>query len=160
MIIQQDGASSHIPSHDPEFRYHHATQGLLWNISLETQPAKSPDTHVLDLSFFRALQSAQWGLGCVGNNIDALIAQVRRAFELFEPRKIDFGFLVTLQTCLDEILAIHGGNDYTLQHIGKEQMLNAGILPARIVASERAMEVYRLIENQPRPPAPQVVAQE
>ena len=78
---------------------------------------------------------------------------------MFEPRKIDFGFL-TLQTCLDEILAIHGGNDYTLQHIGKEQMLNAGILPARIVASERAMEVYRLIENQPRPPAPQVAAQE
>ena len=133
VIIQQDGASSHIPSWDPEFRYH-ATQGQ-WNISLETQPAKSPDTNVLDLSFFRALQSAQWGLGCVGNNIDALIAQVRRAFALFEPRKIDFGFL-TLQTCLDEILGVHGDNDYTLPHIGKEQMLNAGILPERIAASE------------------------
>ncbi len=90
----------------------------------------------------------------MGNNIDALIAQVRRAFELFEPRKIDFGFL-TLQTCLDEILGVHGDNDYTLPHIGKEQMLNTGILPARIVASERAMSVYRMIEYHPRLPHPQ-----
>jgi hypothetical protein len=28
----------------------HANQGV-WDISLETQPAKSPDTNVLDLSF-------------------------------------------------------------------------------------------------------------
>jgi hypothetical protein len=36
-----------------------------WNISLETQCAKSPDLNVLELSFFRALQSHQWRSGFV-----------------------------------------------------------------------------------------------
>jgi hypothetical protein len=36
-----------------------ATTGL-WNISLELLPPTSPDIYVLDLSFFRAQQAAQW----------------------------------------------------------------------------------------------------
>ncbi len=54
IIIQQDGASSHIEDNDAAFDA--VARTGLWNISLETQPAKSPDLNVLDLSFFRALQ--------------------------------------------------------------------------------------------------------
>ncbi len=51
IVIQQDGASSHIEDDDADF-VAAATEGL-WNISLEThQAAKSPDLNVLDLSFF------------------------------------------------------------------------------------------------------------
>ncbi len=49
VIIQHDGASAHVEHNDPEFMIH-ANQGV-WDISLETQPAKCPDTNVLDLSF-------------------------------------------------------------------------------------------------------------
>jgi hypothetical protein len=39
---------------------------------LLTQPAQSPDTNILDLSFFRALQSAQWDHG-FATEIDGLM---------------------------------------------------------------------------------------
>ncbi len=142
IIIQQDGAAAHIADNDLEFRQG-AQQGL-WNIRLLTQPAKSPDLNVLDLSFFRALQSAQWSQG-YEVTIDGLIRQVQRAYRDFEPRKIDKGFL-TLQTCMDEILTIHGANDYKLPHIRKDAMLRAeGTLPARLDCSNRAMEVYYFV---------------
>ena len=50
VVIQHDGASAHIAENDQEFSLH-AKQGV-WNICLETQPVKSPDKNVLDLSFF------------------------------------------------------------------------------------------------------------
>jgi hypothetical protein len=100
ILIQQDGAPAHIFADDIEFGLQ-ARAGN-WNIRIKTQPAKSPDTNVLDLSFFRALQSRQWKSPST-NDIDGLIHQVLQSFRIFEPRKIDFGF-PTLQTVLDNIL--------------------------------------------------------
>jgi hypothetical protein len=100
IVIQQDGAPAHIRVHDAEF-VAAATTGL-WNISLELQPPKSPDIYVLDLSFFCALQAAQWQQESA-RTIDGLIQQVNDAFEEFDPRKIDFGF-IPLQTCMNDIL--------------------------------------------------------
>jgi hypothetical protein len=143
VIIQHDGALAHIEHNDPVFMIH-ANQGV-WDISLETQPAKSPDTNVLDLSFSRALQSKQWSLGSE-TTIDGLIRQVLHAFTEFEAQKIKFGFL-TLQCCLDDLLASHGGNDYSICHIGKSAMLRNGTLPQTIGASENALHVYNLFSG-------------
>ena len=111
IIVQHDGATSHIAENDQEFNLY-AKQGV-WNICLETQqPAKSPDSNVLDLSFFRALQAKQWSLG-TETTIDGLVAQVLRAFDEFDPREIDCGFL-TLQTCLNDMLEVNGGDDYKI----------------------------------------------
>ena len=116
-------------------------------IFLETQPAKSPDfNNVLDLSFFRALQSHQWR-SRFANTMEELIVQVQRAYIEFEPRKIDFAFL-TLQCCSDDSLANHhGANDYTIRHMGKESMLRTGILPVSIVPSACALRVFDLLEG-------------
>ena len=144
VIIQHDGATAHmIPSDDEEF-YAHARQGR-WDICLETQPAKSPDTNVLDLSFFRALQSLQWSLGSE-TTIDGLIRQTLRAFREFEPRLIDFGFL-TLQCCLDDILKTYGGNDYKIRHMAKATLLRNGTLPQAIDVSADAFDVYDLFKD-------------
>ena len=89
-----------------------------WEIRLETQPPKSPDTNVLDLSFFRALQSAQWALDSE-TTIDGLIRQTMQVFREFEPRKIDYVFL-TLQCCLDDILVRLGGKQLQDQAHGKK----------------------------------------
>jgi hypothetical protein len=62
--------------------------------------------------FFRALQAKQWSLGSE-TTIDGLVAQVLRASVEFDPRKIDCGFL-TLQTCLNGMLEVNGGNNYKI----------------------------------------------
>jgi hypothetical protein len=102
---------------------------------------------VLDLSFFRALQSLQWKVPHE-NTIDGLIQQVMQAFRNFEPRKIDFGFL-TLQTVLDDILCCHGGNEFQIAHIGKERLLRNGELPTQLEASGEAAAVARFVMNPP-----------
>ena len=146
ILIQQDGAPAHIFANDVEFG-RHARAGN-WNIRIETQPAKSPDTNVLDLSFFCALQSHQWK-SPRQNSIDGLIQQVLQSFRNFEPRKIDFGFL-TLQPVLDDILCCHGDNDFKIAHIGKERLLQNGELPTRIEASEEAAAVARFVRDTQR----------
>lgn len=86
------------------------------------------------------LGSCQWDEG-YQVTIDGLIGQVERAFESFDPRSIDKGFL-TLQTCMDEIQQIHGDNAYKIPHIGKDSILRAdGRLPARLECTDRAKEV-------------------
>ncbi len=69
-----------------------------------------------------------------------------QAFTEFEAQKIEFGFL-TLQCCLDDLLASHGGNDYSIRHIGKSAMLRNGTLPRTIGASENALQVYYLFSG-------------
>jgi hypothetical protein len=54
VVVQQDGAKSHIKDDDPEWLEAVETLGV--NIQLETQPANSPDTNINDLGFFRAIQ--------------------------------------------------------------------------------------------------------
>ena len=141
IVIQQDGASSHITQDDPEF-VAAATQGH-WNVTILTQPAQSPDTNLLDLTFFRAMQSSQWNHG-FANEINGLIAQVMRAYDNFPPRKIDFGFL-TLASCLDEIICSNGDNSYSIPHMGKERHLRAGTLPVQVEASPNAIAVATLV---------------
>jgi hypothetical protein len=107
IVIQQDGASSHIAENDPEF-VAAAIEGL-WNISLSTQLPKSPDLNVLDLSFFRALQSHQWRNGFANNLDELLIMRVKKAYKTFELTKLRFGFL-TLQCCIDDAFCNYGNN--------------------------------------------------
>jgi hypothetical protein len=115
VTIQQDGASLHIRQNDPAFL--EATTARNWSIKLLTQPAQSPDTTLLDLTFFRALQSSQWDHG-FAYEINGLVQQVTRAYRDFPTRRIDFGFL-TLQSCLEQILLSNGGSTYDIPHMGK-----------------------------------------
>ena len=72
---------------------------------------------------FIALQAKQWSLG-PESTIEGLVAKVLRAFDEFDPRKIDCGFLA-LQTCLNDMLEVlNGGNDYKIGHLGKLAILD------------------------------------
>ena len=71
---------------------------------------------------------------------------MQRAYGEFDTRKIDFAFL-TLQCCIDDTLSIHGANDYTIRHMGKEAMLRTGTLPVSIVPSASALEVFDRLER-------------
>jgi hypothetical protein len=133
--IQQDGAKAHIRDDDEWFNASLAEVGL--NAEVYTQPANSPDLNVLDLGFFRAIQSANDEVS--RDEID-LIAHVTNAYDLFPRDKIDNVWL-SLQSCFNEIIDAHGGNDYKLQHMGKERLERNGRLPVSLIVTDVAKEL-------------------
>ena len=114
----------------------------IWDFKLLTQPARSPDLNHLDLSFFRALERANFKHP-LPLNIDQLIANVEQTFWQFDERVIEKGF-VTLGLVCDEIIRCGGDNTYKLPHIGKDNLLHTtGSLPLRIRASQDVLEMAR-----------------
>ena len=73
--LQQDGAKSHILEDDVEFK--EAVQQIGLNLTVFTQAPNSPDTNILDLSFFRAIQS--FNDACPDNE-EELIKSVEKAY--------------------------------------------------------------------------------
>jgi hypothetical protein len=68
-----------------------ATAGI-WNIKMLFQSAQSPDTNIIDLAFFQALQSTQFDLG-FATNTNGLIDQVLEAFRNYNPIALNNTFL-------------------------------------------------------------------
>jgi len=58
IYIQQDNAPSHLEVNDPVFCEAAKQEG--YDIRLICQPPNSPDFNILDLGFFRAIQSIQY----------------------------------------------------------------------------------------------------
>ncbi len=89
ITINQDNAPPHPLVDDPELLEYFAElakpENGGWQIRLICQPANSPDLNILDLAFFRALQSVQQANP--SNTKDALIAVVRQSFENFPLEK-------------------------------------------------------------------------
>lgn len=125
--FQQDNARTPIDPNDPEFCQ--AVQQYGYNIKLICQHANSPDLNVLDLGFFRAIQSLKYKEA--SRTIDELIGGVQKAFETFSVRKLDYIFL-TLQLCMRSILEEKGGNKYKILHIAKDSFRRHGQLPLQI----------------------------
>ena len=121
--LQQDGAKSHILEDDMEFK--EAVEEIGLNLTVFTQLPNSPDTNILDLGFFRAIQS--FNDDCPANE-EELIKSVEKAYGEYPFRKLNHVWL-TLQSCLNMIIENDGGNDYKILHMGKESMERRGLLP-------------------------------
>lgn len=125
IIIQQDNARSHINENDSEFLQVAKEDGF--DIRLMCQPANSPDLNILDLGFFRAIQSLQHKE--TPKTFDELIEAVQRSFDSFsESNKI----FITLQTCMIEIMKLAGANKYIIPHIKKDIMRREGRLTTQV----------------------------
>ncbi|XP_074266707.1 uncharacterized protein LOC141589988 [Silene latifolia] len=79
IIIQQDNARPHIKNW---IRFQSQANKDGWNIELSCQPPNSPDLNVLDLGFFRAIQSLQQRKNAY--KLDKLVVEVNNAFEKLE----------------------------------------------------------------------------
>ncbi|KAG2634225.1 hypothetical protein PVAP13_2NG155506 [Panicum virgatum] len=123
--IQQDNCRSHIPVDDPEFCA--AAQADGWDIRLTCQPANSPDTNVLDLGLFAAIQALFQRSG-MPKTIDEIVQKVEAAYWNFPVGRSNRVFL-TLQGCLREILKEKGGQHYPVPHMKKATLERLGILP-------------------------------
>ena len=121
--LQQDGAKSQILEDDVEFKQVVDEIGL--NLTVFTQSPNSPDTNILDLGFFRAIQS--FNNDCPANE-EELIKSVEKAYGEYPFCKLNHVWL-TLQSCLNMIIENDGGNDYKIPHMGKESMERRGLLP-------------------------------
>ena len=121
--LQQDGAKSHILEDDVEFK--EAVDEIGLNLTMFTQSPSSPDTNILDLGFFRAIQS--FNNDCPANE-EELIKSVEKAYGEYPYRKLNHVWL-TLQSCLNMIIENDRGNNYKIPHMGKESMERRGLLP-------------------------------
>ena len=121
--LQQDSAKSHILEDDEEFK--EAVDEIGLNLTVYTQSPNSPDTNILDLGFFRAIQS--FNDDCPANE-EELIKLVENAYGEYPLHKLNHVWL-TLQSCLNMIIENDGGNDYKIPHMQKESMERRGLLP-------------------------------
>lgn len=117
-----------------------------WSINIVSQPPNSPDFNILDLGFFRAIQSIQYR--STPKDMKELIKVIEAAFDAYEPRKLDDTFL-TLQKCLELSLRDHGGSRYKLPHMHKQSRRTQGD-PLTVVHCDRA--IYNLANNIMREP--------
>jgi hypothetical protein len=144
--IQHNNSPVHFNSNHTDWTT--ASQMGGWSIGLKNQCPNSPDTNECDLGFFWMLQLERWKFPCA-KNVDELIEHMQEAFDLLDPRSIDANFL-TLQSCLDEIIQCHGGNDYRIPHLGKKKRCAAlvGKLPDALPVSDAAKMVIEELELQ------------
>ena len=98
-------------------------------IEIYAQPPNSPDTNILDLGLFNALQSAYW-THAPKNSGEIIIKMVQQTYWSYPADKINRMF-VTLQSIYDCIIVEHGDNHYTTPayeqgQIGKGRYLTKG----------------------------------
>nr|GME01584.1 Transposase, Tc1-like protein [Ipomoea batatas]GME17943.1 Transposase, Tc1-like protein [Ipomoea batatas]GME18569.1 Transposase, Tc1-like protein [Ipomoea batatas] len=127
IFIQQDNARPHISVNDAEFL--EAAQKDGFDIRLTCQPPNSPNMNVLDLGFFRAIQSLQYQEA--PRNVDELVVATQKAFDDISIESLSNVFL-TLQLCMVEVMKRFGGNNYKIPHINKQKLEREGRLPTTI----------------------------
>jgi hypothetical protein len=127
IYIQQDNAPSHVKSDDNAMLDAIALTGR--DIRILKQPPNSPDMNILDLGFFRSLQSFTDQLN--PTTLDELISGVVDEFNKYAVDKINRIFL-TLQSCMLQVMRIRGGNWYKIPHMNKGGLMLQNALPDRL----------------------------
>ncbi|KAF0706105.1 hypothetical protein AaE_014267 [Aphanomyces astaci] len=107
--IQQDNARPHVPPSDAAIVA--ACKAMGWDMEM----ANSPDLNVLDLGFFRAIQTLQ--VEKHSSSIEDIVAATDAAWEA---------------RCLEEVILDTGGNDYKIPHMKKDVLLARGRLPEMV----------------------------
>ena len=115
------------------------------NIELVNQPSNSPDFNILDLGFFRAIQSLQYK--AAPRTIDELIAAVTAAFDALIPGKLNDTFL-SLQKCMEASLFKNGGNQYKQPHLAKSRRRRTGENIKSVACSIVAFNLAKNIVNE------------
>ncbi|XP_074290579.1 uncharacterized protein LOC141617297 [Silene latifolia] len=133
--IQQDNAKPHINGNDKDFLEAAASDGF--NIKLTQQPANSPDLNILDLGFFRSIQSLQDEHPA--RSVEELVKSVQDAYEDETVEVLDNVWL-SLQACMIDIMKLKGHNNYPLPHLAKATQRRAETLPRNLEVDEELVK--------------------
>ena len=136
IILQQDGAKSHLQEDDEVFK---AKVMELYGdsnaVKLYTQPAQSPDLNVNDLGFFSSLQSKYY-MTSPKDSIE-LIEMVEEAFKTYPWQSLNRIWL-TLQSVMNRIIEERGDNKFKVPHTNKDRLERMDELPHSIVVTPEA----------------------
>jgi hypothetical protein len=133
IVIQQDVGPGHMKNDFQERWTLWLVEQVLLNVFEEgqiefyTQPVNSPDSNILDLGFFCALQSLYYQE--VPRDAGEMITMVVHVHQLYPSTKFNRVWL-TLMDCMNEILGCRGGNEYKIPHRGTAKLETEGSLPA------------------------------
>ena len=125
---------------DLEFQAELQAKGL--NAELVTQPANSPDTNLLDLGFFHAVQSAN---DQVARGQGEIIKHVKQAYVCYLLQLINQTWL-TFMSCLNMIIKDLGDNDYEIPHMNKAKMEQEGRLPTVLDVTDAAAPLMETMD--------------
>ncbi|XP_057548213.1 uncharacterized protein LOC130826661 [Amaranthus tricolor] len=124
IFIQQDNAKPHILNDDVVFREVATLDGFSFH--LVQQSPNSPDMNVLDLGFFRSIQSLQHQKSAY--NFAQLVNAVSATSNNLHPNALKYVW-ITLQACKVEVIKKLGGIDYDIPHMNKSKLAREGRLP-------------------------------
>ena len=127
IFIQQDNARVHITNDDSIWQQQNRQGGLTF--ILTQQPPNSPDCNILDLGFFRSIQSLMHKK--MPKNKTELITAVEDAFGELHPKTLT-NVWISLQHHLNEILKVKRCNDYIQPHFGKKVQEDNGRLRIQV----------------------------
>nr|XP_009590283.1 uncharacterized protein LOC104087497 isoform X2 [Nicotiana tomentosiformis] len=127
IFIQQDNARPHLSVNGLQFTEAARQDGF--DIRFCFQPPNSLDLNVLDLGFFRAIQSLQHQMA--PKTIDELVNAVEKSFNDIKVERLNHVFL-TLQSCMVEVMKDKGGNNYKVPHMKKDMLERHGTLPTQV----------------------------
>ncbi|ETV88712.1 hypothetical protein H257_00231 [Aphanomyces astaci] len=134
-FITKDNARPHVPPCDTDIVA--ACQSGGWDMQLKFQPPNSPDLNVLDLGFFRAIQTLQEKN--TSRCIDEIVAATEQAWSEVCMQTLNNNFL-TLQACMRETICAQGNNNYKIPHCGKAKLLARGLLPQVLAVDNEVVE--------------------
>ena len=108
-----------------------------------TKPANSPDTNLLDLGFFYAVQSAN---DEVTGGEGEMIQHIQQTFTHYLRQKINQTGL-TYMSCLNMIIKHLGDNHYKIPHINKTKMEQEGRLPMVLNVTDAAVPLTEIMDT-------------
>ena len=111
------------------------------NAKLYMQATNSPVINLLDMGFFRAIQSFN---DAAPKNEEELIQLVSTAYNNHAWNKINQTWL-TLQCCFNQIIMHNRDNDYNIDHITKEKLECIGKLQDVIEVVEDTAQLDRIL---------------
>ncbi|XP_010667659.1 uncharacterized protein LOC104884671 [Beta vulgaris subsp. vulgaris] len=143
IFIQQDNAKAHITQEDPEWQQVYQQDGFTF--ILLQQPPNSPDLNILDLGFFRSIQSLMHKK--MPQDVDKMLEAVHEAYHELDHKKLS-NVWYSLQFVMNEILKCVGGNDYDISHVNKKRIQSEGKLEDQVTAPMWAVnEAWEKVMN-------------
>jgi hypothetical protein len=140
IMIQQDNAGGHCTADDEDLLDYVESIHLLHKIGFYNQPPNSPETNLLDLGLFNAIEH-QYYKHSPRTPMD-IIRLVEQTYEEYDWRKINY-LWITLQSVYDQIIVHHGDNHFNIPHMNKAKLDRENRLPVALPLSEEAIAEAR-----------------